>query len=104
MKKKPTRRRTASASAASPHFKSRSGSRVSGGRSRIERPPPLLIAVASNWRLERCRLQRAAVADEPAHLRLGLGEDRRRQRRVLQLRRDLLTAAERVVEPVHDPL
>jgi hypothetical protein len=46
-KKNPIRTRIDTASAVNPHRRARSGSRASGGRSRIERPPRTPIARAS---------------------------------------------------------
>src|SRR4051812_20429053 len=97
MKKYPMMTRISAARPVSPQRMIRSGRRAAGGRSSIERPPGALRLPASNALLER-----ASVALQGAHLGLSVRVEGVGQCRVLQLRRDLLTVAEGVVEPALD--
>ena len=69
MKKYAISIRISAASALSPHFSTRSGRRPSGDRSRTERPPLAVVALASTTRLLR---DRRAVADHLRQLRVVL--------------------------------
>jgi hypothetical protein len=51
MKKYASSARIAAASAVSPHFRTRSGRRDAGDRSRVERPPVTVVALASTTNL-----------------------------------------------------
>src|SRR5689334_583084 len=108
MKKNAIRTRTRAASPVSVQRSSGSASRERGGRSTSERPPRTeeLSAPASIARsaLRGRAAERLPVALQALHLGLRLALDLVGQRRVLQLRGDLLARAERVVEPVLDEL
>src|SRR6185312_1928624 len=86
-------------SAVSPHFRSRSGSRAAGERCSALLRSPAGTRVPASIRLLLGRLDRLAVAGEPVRSRLRHLLDARRQRRVLELRRDALAVAEDVREP-----
>src|ERR1700749_4466597 len=105
MKKKTSRARISTARDVSAPGRPRSGKRLSGDRSRTERPPLAVVAPASN---ERLLAERRSVAGHRLELRLGLaqprGRERRLRKRVRACAEGLLSVAERVVEPVEQPL
>src|ERR1700761_4111694 len=105
MKKKTSRARISTASDVSAHGRARSGKRLSGDRSRTERPPVAVVALASNERLLR---ERRSVAGHRLELRLVLAQQRRRNRRVRQLvgagAERLLPGTEGVAEPIEQAL
>src|SRR3954468_13028796 len=103
MKKNARRTKMPTASVVSPQRRILSGRRADEGRS-SERPSAGEMRVPASIVLRRRARQRLAVALQRVDLGLGLGEDVRRQRRVLQLRRDLLPAADRVLQPRLDLL
>src|SRR3954453_3910806 len=101
-KKNAMRTRISAASPVSVQRSSGSSARARGGRSTSERPPRTVVRLPAS-------IARAAsggrageglpVALQALHLGLRRSVVRVGERRVLQLRGDLLTAAERVVEP-----
>src|ERR1039458_6541498 len=97
-KKKTISARIRAARKVSPYFSRRSGRRASGDREKVARSP-LGIAAASNVSAD-CR----SVALKPGRGFLGLGQDRRRQRRVVGLRENRLSFPESVLEELHDAL
>src|ERR687886_2382709 len=102
-KKNAIRTRISAASPVSVHRSTGSASRARDGRSMSERPSraEVLSAPGSIARraLGRRAAERLAVALQALDLGLRLALDLVGQRRVLQLRRDLLARAEGVVEP-----
>src|SRR4051794_32943623 len=72
------------------------------GRRAAQRRPREPLAASTRLRLRA--LDGLAVALQPVDLRLGLRQDPARQRRVLQLRSDLLAVARRVLQPRLDLL
>src|SRR3954454_14551237 len=98
MKKNARRTKIPTARAVSPSRRIRSGRRADEGRS-SERPPAGEMKVPASIVLRRGARERLAVALQRLDLGLALREDRRRKRRVLQLRRDLLPAGRRVLQP-----
>src|SRR3954447_12370322 len=103
MKKNARRTKIPTARAVSPSRRILSGRRADEGRS-SERPPAGEMKVPASIVLRRGARERLAVALEAVDLGLGLRQDRRRERRVLEVRRDLLAAAGRVLEPRLDLL
>src|SRR5919199_1767092 len=103
-KKNAIRTRISAARPVSVHRSTGSASRARDGRSMSERPSraEVLSAPASIARraLGRRAAERLAIALQALDLGLRLALDLVGQRRVLQLRRDLLARAEGVVEPV----
>src|SRR5919206_2099824 len=106
-KKNAIRTRISAASPVSVQRSSGSASRDRDGRSRSERPSRTGVRLDASIVVRRAALggrDRLPVALQAVDLGLRLGLDRVRQRRVLQLRRDLLAVAEAVVQPVLDEL
>src|SRR3954470_7492067 len=101
-KKNAIRTRISPASAVSVQRTSGSTRRERGDRSRTERPPPWIWMLPASISVRSA--DRRAVALQGGDLGLRLAEDVRRERRVLEVRRDLLAVAERVVEPRLDEL
>src|SRR4051795_8044362 len=101
-KKNAIRTRISPASAVSVQRTSGSTRRERGDRSRTNRPPPWIWMLPASISVRSA--DRRAVALQRGDLGLRLAEDVRRERRVLEVRRDLLAVAERVVEPGLDEL
>src|SRR4051794_13460054 len=107
MKKNAIRKRISPARPVRNQRRSGSAMRERDGRSMSERLSRAVVRVPASIALSRLRRAAAdgcAVALQACRLGLGAGLDGVGQRRVLQLRGDLLAGAERVAEPVLDEL
>src|SRR3954447_12233401 len=103
MKKNARRTKMPTARVVSPSRRILSGRRADDGRS-SERPPVGEMRVPASMLLRRGALDRLPVALQGADLGLGHGEHGGRQRRVLEVGRDLLAVARRVLQPRLDLL